>query len=281
MPELPEVETLRRDLFTVMVGKSIRYASALNRRSIRAHSTFADFEEPLSGTLVKDIGRKGKFLSITLESDRQSEFAMVAHMGMSGQMRHFANHEEVPKHTHVLFELTDSSLIAFIDPRTFGQLYLDELDSSGLAVTLSRLGADPISQPELLDRALAQCATSGVGIKWLLLDQSRICGIGNMYADEILFRAGIRFDRPGRSLEKEELSKLARAIPEVLNEAIVLRGSSLKDLQYRDVVGGIGGFQTMHLAYGREGLDCMRCNGIIERIFSKGRSSYLCSSCQR
>jgi len=281
MPELPEIETLRRDLSELTIGKSVNGVSVANRRSIRAHSTSSEFEQPLLGAQIREIRRKGKFLSISVSSSYRESFALVAHMGMSGQLRSFANRDDIPKHSHVVFELSDQSLIVFVDPRTFGQLYLDELDKSGLASSLSRLGIDPINQPELIYDALQSCMDRNTGIKWMLLDQAHLCGIGNMYADEILFRAGVRFDRPCRTLRAEEVSAIADSISEVLNAAIMSRGSSLRDLQYRDVAGGLGGYQNMHMAYGREGLECMRCHGIVERMFSKGRSSFLCRSCQR
>ena len=281
MPELPEIETLRRDLSQLILGKAIRRASVRTPRSIRAHSTFEEFEEPLAGATVLDVNRKGKFLSFTIGSRRDSTFALVAHMGMTGQLRSFSLGEEIPKHAHVRFEFMDDTELVFVDPRTFGQLYLDGIDESGLAVSLRRLGVDPINEPDRLLQALKRFSGCGMGVKWLLLDQSKICGIGNMYADEILFRAGIRFDRPGRSLKLDEFTGLAGAIREILNQAIVLRGSSLKDLQYRDVNGLIGGYQDRHQAYGREGLECLRCHGIIDRIFAKGRSCFLCRSCQR
>lgn len=281
MPELPEIETLRRDLSQLILGKTIRRVSVRNPRSIRAHATFEEFEEPLAGITVLEVSRKGKFLSFAMGSRRDATFALVAHMGMSGQLRSFSSREEIPKHAHVRFEFMDDTQVVFVDPRTFGQLYLDRIDESGLAVSLRRLGVDPISEPDTVSQAIKSFSNSGVGVKWLLLDQSHICGIGNMYADEILFRAGIRFDRPGRSLKSDEFADLAGAIREVLNQAIALRGSSLKDLQYRDVNGLIGGYQSLHQAYGREGLECLRCHGVIERIFAKGRSCFLCRSCQR
>jgi len=281
MPELPEIETLKADLSRLILGRQVCGVSVRNLRSIRAHTTVEEFEEPLLGAIFLDVNRKGKFLSFTMGSDREPDFALVAHMGMSGQLRSFPLKEKIPKHTHVFFRFQDEAQVVFVDPRTFGQLYLDRLDESGLASSLRRLGVDPITELEKVMQAMISFSNSGVGIKWLLLDQSHICGIGNMYADEILFRAGIRFDRSGRSLGGAELKRLEKAIAEVLNHAIALRGSSLKDLQYRDVNGAIGGYQKLHLAYGREGLDCFRCHGVIERIFAKGRSSFLCRSCQR
>lgn len=238
------------------------------------------FTNRLTGAQVDKVGRKGKYLSFLLQGSDQKAFAMVAHMGMSGQMRSYSSFVDFPKHSHVSFEMSDGDFVVFIDPRTFGQLYVDELGNSDLADSLSRLGVDPILESKSLDQALKRFTNSQIGIKWLLLDQSRICGIGNMYADEILFRSGIRFDRPGADLSNKDLDALSFSIPEVLNEAIVARGSSLRDLQYRDVKGEIGSFQNHHKAYGREGLDCLRCDGMIIRVVAKGRSSYLCTGCQ-
>lgn len=280
MPELPEIETLKRDLSQFVVGAVLVDGSVHHPRAIRAHSSYETFLDPLIGSRVVDIKRKGKFLSLAIKSDESGEFALVAHMGMSGQIRRYSKEEEIPKHSHVRFELSDGSRIVFVDPRTFGQMYLDRLDEDGFAQSLARLGVDPLNERELLAPALERFTNSSVGVKWLMLDQSAICGIGNMYADEILFRVGLRFDRPGASLEASKLAELASGIHDVLSEAVVLRGSSLKDLQYRDVNGKIGEYQLMHKAYGREGLECLRCGGVIERIFAKGRSSFLCCSCQ-
>lgn len=281
MPELPEIETLRQDLDVLMSGRTIRSAVVSNLRSVRFHGDRVDsFSKKLSGAHIDNVGRKGKYLSFLLRGSDLQKFAMVAHMGMSGQMRCFSSTVDFPKHSHVRFEMSDGAFLVFIDPRTFGQLYVDELGDSNLANSLSRLGVDPILESSLIDEALGRFRRSQVGVKWLLLDQSRICGIGNMYADEILFRSGIRFDRPGTELNKKDLDSLSCTISEVLHEAIVARGSSLKDLQYRDVKGEIGSFQECHRAYGREGLDCLRCKGTIVRIFTKGRSSYLCTDCQ-
>ncbi len=281
MPELPEIETLRRDLSDLLLARTIKSVTVRHQRSVRAHAFSDEFSEPLAGCVVYEVFRKGKFLSIAVGHGASPDLALVAHMGMSGQIRSFSMYDSLPKHAHIWFELSGDSLMVFVDPRTFGQMYLDELGSSGMAASLGRLGVDPLNEPGLVRQAVKRFSSSSVGIKWLLLDQTIVCGIGNMYADEILFHAGIRFDRPGSSLSESELDVLSKTIPAVLSEAVALRGSSLKDLQYRDVHGAIGGYQKMHLAYGREGRDCLRCGQKIERVFAKGRSSYLCRSCQR
>lgn len=281
MPELPEIETLRRDLSEFMTGAIFERVSVHRRRSVRAHVDPGEFEERLAGAKVVSLKRKGKFLSFCIERGDGEVCALVAHMGMSGQLRRFSEGDVLPKHSHVRFHLADGCRLVFVDPRTFGQMYVDGLDDQGFAVSLKRLGVDPLNDGSRVHEAAQRFTQRSVGIKWQLLDQTIVCGIGNMYADEILFRAGIRFDRPGNSISDDELCKLASAIPKVLGEAVALRGSSLRDLQYRDVNGEIGGFQAKHRAYGREGHRCLRCDGMIERVFSKGRSSFLCSSCQR
>lgn len=282
MPELPEVETLRRDLCQVMLGRTIIEAIVSNRRSVRAHLDPAEFVSGVCGLRVDAIFRRGKFLSFLLKDPYGArEVALVAHMGMSGQMRRFEEGDPLPKHAHVVLQTDDRLQIAFIDPRTFGQMYIDDVGYGGFAVSLSRLGADPIHDRPLLGERLGGFRKSAMGVKWLLLDQSRVCGIGNMYADEILFRSQIRFDRPGHDLSEDETTVLAGSISKVLDAAIEGRGSSLRDLQYRDINGRIGMFQQQHAAYGREGLPCMRCSGTIVRIFCKGRSSFVCSYCQK
>ena len=165
MPELPEIETLRRDLSQLILGKAIRRASVRNPRSIRAHSTFEEFEEPLAGATVLEVNRKGKFLSFVMGGRGDATFALVAHMGMSGQLRSFSLGEEIPKHAHVRFEFTDNTEVVFVDPRTFGQLYLDRIDESGLAVSLRRLGVDPINEPARVLQALKSFSDSGMGVK--------------------------------------------------------------------------------------------------------------------
>lgn len=280
MPELPEIETLRKDLLEFVIGKQILRVAVSHARSVRAHRNPADFERSVEGSRFVDVKRKGKFLSFTLEASDISQKAVVAHMGMSGQLRRFHPEQTFPPHSHIKIELSDGTHLIYVDPRTFGQFFVEDLDGEGLGVSLQRLGIDPIMQTEDISCGVAAYRRSRIGVKWLLLDQSKVCGIGNMYADEILFRAGIRFDRPGSSLTDEEVARLSRTIYEVLTDAIVLRGSTLKDLQYRDVKGNVGGYQAMHLAYGREGLSCYRCKHTIIRVVSKGRSSYLCTSCQ-
>ncbi len=281
MPELPEIETIKRDLRDRILDREIRGVVINNVRSVRAHSSLEEFTAPLLESKVVEVHRKGKFLSIAIQPRALASVVIVAHMGMSGQLRIFSMDDDLPKHSHICFNLSGELRLVFVDPRTFGQMYLDSSAFNGVAASLARLGIDPLYQETLIPEALKRYTKSRIGVKWLLLDQAILCGIGNMYADEILFRAGIKFDRPGNMLTASELEQLAGSVRYVLNAAVDLRGSSLRDLQYRDVDGAIGGYQQFHMVYGREGEPCRRCGAKIERVFAKGRSSYLCRSCQR
>lgn len=276
---MPEIETLRSDLYGYIVGNEVTSVTVNKDRSIRRHKDVAEFSDALEGAVVSAIRRRGKYLVFEVTKEN-SRFALVAHMGMSGQLRVFGRADDFPKHSHIVTRFSNGLFLDFVDPRTFGQMYIDKTGDTWIPESLSHLGVDPISDSDLMPKALERYCTSDVGVKWQMLDQSKVCGIGNMYADEILFRSGIRFDRPGSSLTDNDLDTLATNIANVLWKAIQLRGSSLRDLQYRDIFGGLGGFQVFHRVYGREGLPCGECSTLISRVFSKGRSSFLCNNCQ-
>lgn len=280
MPELPEVETLRRDLCGSILDKQIDSVVASTPRSIRYHSEASQFVIPLLNGRIEDVLRRGKYLVFLVSKD-SAPVPLVAHMGMSGQFQVVERGATLAKHSHVQIGFSDGLMLVFVDPRTFGQMYVDRLGERGVPQSLTKLGPDPVIEPEAVLDALKAFRRSSLGVKWLLLDQSRICGIGNMYADEILFRSKIRFDTPGKSLDDAALVSLQSSIALVLGEAILARGSTLKDLQYRDLYGRAGGFQDSHFVYGREGQPCRNCTGKIVRIFSKGRSSYFCDICQK
>lgn len=276
---MPEIETLKTDLCRLVVGSSLESVTVNNFRSIRRHSCISEFSDALKDTSVSAIRRKGKYLVFEIMRN-DLRLALVAHMGMSGQLRVFKSTDDLPKHSHVIIHFSDGTVLDFVDPRTFGQMYLDQPGDTWVPESLSHLGTDPILDSNMIRKALERYCMSDVGVKWQMLDQSKVCGIGNMYADEILFRSGIRFDRPGSSLTNKELDTITANIGYVLRNAIELRGSSLRDLQYRDVFGELGGYQVCHKVYGREGLPCSECSTMISRVFSKGRSSFLCDNCQ-
>jgi formamidopyrimidine-DNA glycosylase len=281
MPELPEVETVARGLRRTLVGRRIL--------SVRLGKTdFIDdpaaLEEHLPGRQIEAVERYGKFMLLRLSpvtgsgpqaanGDRASA-ALLVHLGMTGQIAPNPAARPCKKHTHACFLLDDDRELRYTDARRFGRLAY--LASEPLAEELRAFGADPleVSVEEFVERTRSRRAR----IKALLLDQSFLRGVGNIYADESLWRAKIHPARLGSALKRKQAAALYRVLREILEKAIVLRGSSISD--FLDVEGQPGEYQRHHRAYGREGEDCYRCGAVIRRAIVAGRSSYFCPKCQ-
>ncbi len=278
MPELPEVETIRRDLDREVVGKRIRQVEVTGMRSIRRHPNKKHFISKLEGRKVTGVQRRGKYLLLSLDSGD----ILVAHLGMSGQLlRSKGPKDPLAKHTHVVLTFTQGGQLRFVDPRTFGELFVttpDELENQ--VPELAHLGFDPVDDMMSWTRFGEMLAARKTKLKVLLMDQRFVAGIGNIYSDEILFAAGLRYDRLSDSLSSQEVRRLYRAMVETLQEAIKHRGSSLSDEQYRDLFGEAGEYQTLHKVYDREGEACRRCRSTIVKVKVNGRSSFLCPQCQ-
>jgi formamidopyrimidine-DNA glycosylase len=276
MPELPEVETVRRDLEKEAVGRRVKSVEVSGNRSIRRHTQKKQFISRIEGQKIDGVERRGKNLLLSLGDDW-----LVVHLGMSGQLLKAAPRDEVAKHTHVTISFTQGGQIRFVDPRTFGELYVvAKANVAEEAPELSDLGFDPIedvmSWNEFGNRLIAR----RVKLKTLLMDQKFVAGIGNIYSDEILWAAGLRYDRGSETVSTQEVRRLYRAMGEVLQEAIKMRGSSLADEQYRDLYGNVGTYQNEHKVYAREGEPCRRCRHIVERVKWQGRSAFYCPGCQ-
>ena len=278
MPELPEVEVIRRDLEKEVVGKKIKHVEVTGLRSIRRHKQKKEFIAALEGHRIVSVSRRGKYLVLRLDGPE----ALIVHLGMSGQLlRAKSARDKAPKHTHVVITFTQGGLVRFVDPRTFGEMFVapyDELEQK--VEELAHIGLDPLETAlswELFGRMLAERRTR---LKQLLMDQKFIAGIGNIYSDEILFEAGLRWDRMSDSLSQQEIRRLYRAIVETLQEAVKHRGSSLSDQQYVDLFGNLGDFQTHHQVYDREGEPCARCRRPIVRARFSNRSTFYCEACQ-
>jgi formamidopyrimidine-DNA glycosylase len=280
MPELPEVETVARGLQRTIVGRRIL--------SVKLGKTdFVDdpaaLEEHLPGRKIEAVERYGKFMLLRLSPANGSSpqtngdaepAALLVHLGMTGHIAPNPVAEPCEKHTHACFLLDDGRELRYTDARRFGRLAF--LTKSALAEALGAFGADPleIGAEEFVSRVRARRAR----IKALLLDQSFLRGVGNIYADESLWRAKIHPARLGSSLSKEQVKTLHHALRDVLQKAIVLRGSSISD--FLDAEGQPGEYQLHHRAYGREGQRCYRCGTVIRRTIVAGRSSYFCPKCQ-
>jgi formamidopyrimidine-DNA glycosylase len=278
MPELPEVEVMRRDLEREVVGKKIKAVEVSGTRSVRRHKNRKEFITVLTGRKITGVQRRGKYLVLKLDGND----ALVVHLGMSGQLlRAKTAREKAPKHTHVAITFTQGGLLRFVDPRTFGEMFVapyDELDQQ--VDELAHLGLDPLETAlswELFGRMLAEKKSK---LKPLLMDQKFIAGIGNVYSDEILFEAGLKWERQSDSLSQQEVRRLYRAISETLQDAVKYRGSSLADEQYVDLFGKPGEYQSHHQVYGREGESCMRCRRPIVRARYSNRSTFYCDACQ-
>jgi len=273
MPELPEVETVARGLREVLPGRRVL--------SVRLGKTdFIDdpaaLEQDLPGGTFARIRRLGKYLVLDLEPRKTpaEESSLLIHLGMTGKISVCPPETPVELHTHVFLALDDGRELRYNDVRRFGRMAL--LANGAHERVLGGLGLEPLEISEAEFRTQIQARKSR--IKAVLLNQSVMRGIGNIYADESLWRAKIHPEKIGTQLKDDELRRLHRAVQHILREAIRLRGSSISD--YVDLDGGRGEFQQKHRAYQHDGKKCFRCGTIIRRIIVAGRSSHFCPQCQ-
>lgn len=277
MPELPEVETIRRELEREVVGRKIKSVDVNGLRSIRRHGRKKkEFVDRLVGSKIKTVGRKGKYILVGLDTGD----VLVIHLGMSGQLRKAAAKDETAKHTHVVIAFTQGGEIRFIDPRTFGELFVTAAEDLGAIEELAELGTDPVEEPiswQVFGRMLH---THRMKLKSFLMDQKILAGIGNIYSDEILFQSGLRYDRMSDTLSTMEIRRLYRAVVETLHDAVKYGGSTLDDGGYVDLFGKSGEFQSHHEVYNRWKAPCRRCRSPINKTKFQGRTSYFCGQCQ-
>jgi formamidopyrimidine-DNA glycosylase len=281
MPELPEVETLARGLRQAISGRRILSVTL-------GKTDFIDdpvaLEHNLPGRRIEAVERYGKFMLLRLSAAAGAhgdhgdagakQASLLVHLGMTGQMAPSRAEKPREKHTHVSMLLDDGRELRYTDARRFGRIaYFTE---APLAQELARLGADPleVSKEEFVKAIRERRAR----IKALLLDQGVLRGVGNIYADESLWKAKIHPAQPGAKLSPEKAETLWRALQAILRKAIQMRGSSISD--FLDAEGEPGEYQRHHRAYGREGKRCHRCKTVIRRGMVAGRSSYFCPQCQ-
>ena len=273
MPELPEVETVARGLREALPGRRIL--------SVRLEKTdFIDdpsaLELGLPGATVLQIRRLGKNLLVdfTASDDQAKKMSLLIHLGMTGQIAIISPDAPVPKHTHVFLALDDGRELRYTDVRRFGRMaVLSDLEQES---ALGGLGLEPLEISEKEFRARIQARDSH--IKALLLNQSVVRGMGNIYTDEALWRAKIHPRKSGRRLTDAEVRRLYCAMQEILKDAIRLKGSSISDYQGTD--GSKGKFQLRHRVYGRDGEKCFRCKSVIRHATVAGRSTHFCARCQ-
>jgi formamidopyrimidine-DNA glycosylase len=281
MPELPEVETVARGLRQAVLGRRILSVTL-------GKTDFIDdpvaLEQHLPGRRIEAVERYGKFMLLRLSAeaatngnaaeDAAKQASLLVHLGMTGQMAASPAEKPPEKHTHVCMLLDDGRELRYTDARRFGRIAY--LTDAPLAEELTRFGADPleISIEEFVKRIRERRAR----VKALLLDQGVLRGVGNIYADESLWRAKVHPAQIGAKLSRKQAKTLWRALQEILRKAIAMRGSSISD--FLDAKGEPGEYQRRHRAYGREGKACHRCKTTIRRGIVAGRSSYFCPECQ-
>ena len=275
MPELPEVEVVRQGLAQHLVGRTITDVTVLDPRSVRRHLAGPhDFVARLTGRTVVDARRRGKYLWLALDGGD----AALCHLGMSGQFRLGDADTEHPRHLRIVLDLDDGVRVFFADQRIFGGMAFSE-DGAELPPEIEHIGRDPLD-PEF-DAAVftARLRKRQTGVKRALLDQSLISGIGNIYADEALWRTPLHYARNTRHLRTREIDGLLRHVVEVMGEALDQGGTSF-DTLYVNVNGESGYFERSLAVYGQEGLPCPRCGTPIRREPFMNRSSYRCPVCQ-
>lgn len=252
MPELPEVETVRRTLAEKILGRIIRHVDIRMEKIVKAPVN-QHFADAILDHEIMDIGRRGKYLLMTLSDNK----TLVVHLRMTG--RWVLCHQEEPEipHTHVVFTLDDGKQLRYTDIRQFGGMILAPSDRVMELPGLAMLGPEPLDEDFTLESLAQALQRKRTKLKSLLLDQRFLAGLGNIYADEALARAGLHPDRTGNSLNEDEVRRLYQNIRSVLSEGIESRGTSFRD--YVDGEGRKGEFQERLWAYGREGEPCRRC----------------------
>jgi formamidopyrimidine-DNA glycosylase len=278
--ELPEVEVMRRDLEKDVVGRRVKTAEVKTSRNamrvIRRHGKRKEFTARLEGRKLTKVERRGKYLLVHLDSGD----VLVTHFGMSGQFQRGNGRVVIEPHTHVVLTFQQGGDLRFIDPRTFGEMFITAGDDIGKVKELQHIAIDPLDQVFTWPTFQYLLAERAAKMKQLLMDQKFISGLGNIYSDEVLFAAGLRYDRISDTLSSQEVRRLYRAIQETLQEAIKLRGTTLEDEAYVDLFGKPGEYQSELKVYGREGEPCRRCRTPIQTVKVSQRTSYFCPQCQ-
>jgi formamidopyrimidine-DNA glycosylase len=274
MPELPEVEVVRRGLEQFVLGKRIKKVNVLFADIVDTPEV-ALFSAQLHGERIENILRRGKFLIFKL-----SNYDLISHLRMEGKYEfHEQKEATIAKHVHVIFTFTDDTQLWYKDTRKFGRMTLMEKDQAYFYKGLQKLGPEPTEADFSFPLFEEQLANFKKSIKPLLLEQRLVAGLGNIYADEVLWKAKIHPKQPGNTLLNEEVSLLHQAIIKTLAQAIEKGGTTIHS--YKNAWGKAGHFQSELKVYKRAGKSCFRCGAKIEKIQLAGRGTHYCPNCQK
>lgn len=271
MPEMPEVENIRRTLLPLTKGKTMKDVTIRWPKMIQ-NTDAATFQETLKGQTIHEISRRGKFLIFHLD-----DYSVVSHLRMEGRYR-VEREKVVDPYTHMVFHFTDGTYLLYRDVRKFGTFHLFPKGEEWFAPPLSQLGPEPFSDQFTFCYLKEQFKKTTRMIKAVLLDQKVVVGLGNIYVDEVLFRSGIHPERKARDLNDEEIENIRSEIISTLKEAIEKGGSTVRS--YVNSQGKKGMYQLQLFVYGRKGDPCRICGRPIEKIKVAGRGTHVCLNCQ-
>ena len=280
MPALPEVEVIRRDLAREIVGRRVKNVEVRPgsgaMKLIRRHGKRKEFRDLLLGAKVESVDRIGTYLALELDNAN----ALVINLGASGQLMKTSASEDLVSHTHVVIAFTIGGHLRVVDPHHGGEVYVapkDELER----IRLEEKAIDPLDdEPFTWNQFSSLLEQQEKPMKDLLMDQSFFCGLGDVYSDEVLFAAGIRYDRLSNTLSSQDVRRLYRALMETIQDAVRARGTSGGDVEFTDLQGDPGQYQLELKVVGREGESCRRCRHAVVRERFKDGHTYFCPQCQ-
>lgn len=277
LPELPEVETVRKGLEGLVIGKMIERVQVSWPRIIRTDESLEQWQHELVGQRIERVSRRGKYLIFHL-----SDCLLISHLRMEGKYLYYPDEDsflpEMAKHTHVRYYFTDGSQLHYHDVRKFGRIERLRIDDLATYFLERKLGPEPVAEEFLVENFQQQLALIKKAIKPALLEQKLVVGLGNIYVDETLFRAGIHPATPANRLKSEQVKLLHQTIMQVLDEAIEAGGSTIRS--YKNSLGEAGSFQQTLMVYGRQDEPCVTCGTPIVKIQLAQRGTHFCPSCQ-
>ncbi|WP_085991718.1 DNA-formamidopyrimidine glycosylase [Oceanobacillus senegalensis] len=274
MPELPEVETIRKTLIPLVTSKTIKEVQVFWPKMIKEPDDVQEFKQKLIGQTIQRIGRRGKFLLFYLD-----QYVLVSHLRMEGKYRVADSSKPVRKHTHVIFSFTDGEELRYNDVRKFGTMHLFPIGEEFTHSPLNKLGPEPFDETFTFDYMYNKLQKTERSIKAVLLDQRIVTGLGNIYVDETLYRAGVHPAKKASTLTEEEIESIRKEAIETLRNAVKQGGTTIRS--YVNSQGEMGMFQQELFVYGQENKLCKHCGSPIVKIKVAGRGTHICTECQK
>ena len=277
MAELPEVETIRRQLEREVVGRKVKTTEVHDTKAIGRHSSKKQYIGMLDGAKLKSLIRRGTFLIFTLDTDDR----LIFRPGVGGQLRKTAAKDDLDAGTALVLTFTQGGQLRFIDPKHTGESWILTPEEVAEGVDeIELLGYDVVDQPLPWADFAKMVLQRSVKLKALLMDEDLLAGIGHVYSEEILYDSGLRYDRLSDTLSVQEVRRLYRSVVEILHDAIKHGGTTLSSDDWHDLHGEAGGYGEHHQVFGRDGQPCRRCRDVISKAKFGGKTTYFCAQCQ-